>query len=247
MGWIQEERFGQAWLRPRFPEPLQGRVEARFLLKGPCTLGTAGDPGEILRRLEPEPGMPSRWIAPVQRHGVEILSSTEGTPELPDRPEGDGILLARPGRGGVLRFADCVPVLLAGTDPEPWILGLHGGYAGTVGGIVPAGLDLLAVQGRLGGAWAWIGPGIGPCCYLRRVEDPATREGRLRLPPSCWTLEGDQVRFDLKRALGGQLQARIPVDRVMGLDWCTYHQRRCLSYRRGDREDRMALLFWISP
>jgi copper oxidase (laccase) domain-containing protein len=75
--------------------------------------------------------------------------------------------------------ADCVPVLLAGTEE---VIAVHAGWRGLVGGVIDRALE------RLGPARAaWIGPCIKGCCYevgtdvidaFRSAELP-TGEGRV--------------------------------------------------------------------
>lgn len=251
-GWERIRLGDQECLRVVFPEPLEGHLRAYFVLKGPWTAGTRGNPEEILKRSRDlrssEPDLPERWIAPVQRHGIDILQGDRAS-VLPLRPDGDGVFLKTPGTGLLLRYADCVPVLLAGRLPRPWALGLHAGYAGVTEDLVGAGFErLFGHEGQdEEDLWAWIGPGIGKCCYVRDEDDPGTARGKRRLPPACWDEEeGGKVRFDLKGALRLQLRRHVPEERIFDCALCTAHEgAHCLSYRRGDQEDRMALLAWI--
>jgi len=66
----------------------------------------------------------------------------------------------------LLRFADCVPVLLF--DPQQKVIGLaHAGWRGTVARIAQATVEVMveALGSRPSDLIAAIGPAIGPCCY----------------------------------------------------------------------------------
>ncbi|MCL6430323.1 MAG: peptidoglycan editing factor PgeF [Anaerolineae bacterium] len=81
-------------------------------------------------------------------------------------PATDGLVTDARGIVLVLRFADCVPILLY--DAEHAALGLaHAGWRGTLEGI--AARAVSAMQEHFGSRperlWAGIGPAIGPCCY----------------------------------------------------------------------------------
>ena len=80
-------------------------------------------------------------------------------------PATDALISDTPELALLLRFADCVPVLLY--DPRRRAVGLaHAGWRGTLKGI--AGLTAHALQSELGcrpqDIRAGIGPSIGPCC-----------------------------------------------------------------------------------
>jgi YfiH family protein len=88
------------------------------------------------------------------RNAGQVISATDGLVT-----DARGIVL-------VLRFADCVPILLY--DAEHGALGLaHAGWRGTLAGI--ATQAVLAMKEHFGTRperlWAGIGPAIGPCCY----------------------------------------------------------------------------------
>jgi YfiH family protein len=81
-------------------------------------------------------------------------------------PETDALVTATPGVVLMLRFADCVPIVLY--DPARRVVGLaHAGWRGTVGGI--AGRTVHTMVSDLGccpeNILAGVGPSIGPCCY----------------------------------------------------------------------------------
>ena len=94
-----------------------------------------------------------------QVHGVEVAIAA--APRLPETPHlhADAILTDQPSVTLVMRFADCVPVLLH--DPVRGVVGIaHAGWMGTVKGTVCAAVD--AMQTRFGSRPADIRAGIGP-------------------------------------------------------------------------------------
>ena len=81
-------------------------------------------------------------------------------------PETDALVTDAPNVALMLRFADCVPILLC--DPVRSVVGLaHAGWRGTVAGM--AGAVVQAMVHEMGcrpeDIRAGIGPSIGPCCY----------------------------------------------------------------------------------
>lgn len=81
-------------------------------------------------------------------------------------PETDALVTDAPNVVLMLRFADCVPILLY--DPVRSVVGLaHAGWRGTVSGIADAVVQTMVHEMgcRLENIRAGIGPSIGPCCY----------------------------------------------------------------------------------
>jgi purine-nucleoside/S-methyl-5'-thioadenosine phosphorylase / adenosine deaminase len=81
-------------------------------------------------------------------------------------PETDALITACPNVLLMLRFADCVPVLLY--DPCLHVVGLaHAGWRGTADGIASATVQAMAEAfgSCPSDIVAGVGPAIGPCCY----------------------------------------------------------------------------------
>ena len=101
-----------------------------------------------------------------QVHGNEVaIADAPRPPETPYR-QADIILTDKPGVILLMRFADCVPILLH--DPVRKVVGLaHAGWLGTVKGTVRVAVE--AMQNRYhsdpGDILAAIGPSIGPDHY----------------------------------------------------------------------------------
>jgi YfiH family protein len=144
-------------------------------------------------------------------------------------PETDALITAHPGVPLMLRFADCVPVLLY--DPRRHVVGLaHAGWRGTVGGIV--GATVQAMSNELGcrpcDIVAGVGPAIGPCCY--EVGDDVA--GAFRDTPQVLRAAGDGHWYlDLWAANREQL-ARAGVRDVTMANTCTAcHTDEWFSHR----------------
>ncbi len=184
-----------------------------------------------------------RVVSPIQVHGIKIL---EDGPVLPYRSEGDGILLTSYGLTGTIQVADCLPILLTGGHTSSWRLMLHSGFRGTVGNIVKSGwlslTKLISVNPQE--VFAWVGPGIGPCCYSRDLNDRWTESAREILSDEFYSLRGDKVFFDLGSIVLSQLaDLGIPSQNIAFCRGCTScHSQKYLSYRMGAILDRMVLI-----
>ncbi|NLI95185.1 MAG: polyphenol oxidase family protein [Synergistaceae bacterium] len=242
---------GQRIQRIRPPKELEGLLEASLFLRGPVMDRAGGDPETAWQELGgPAAGIP--LIAPIQVHGTAILEEAELW-TLPSRPKADGILLSKGKCAGSLRFADCFPLLLASCHPRPWALMLHAGFEGTAKGILSCAVDFLRSRTpgfRPDRMAAWIGPGIGPCCYERKKnQDAKTALGMTNLPRSCWTDLGDRVRFDIREAIRIQLlTVGLPEERIFTHGLCTSCNPHLLySYRNGDRTCRTFFVVRSGP
>jgi YfiH family protein len=171
-----------------------------------------------------------------QRHGAVVRRAAPRGVVTPGTvyDHCDGLWSDAPGQAMLLLTADCLPIVLARTDPRAPAVGiLHVGWRGLLAGIVSAGTRALG-GGRFVAA---IGPAIGPCCYEvgEEVAEPfreafgadVAQDGTLDL----WTAA--------ERALRAQGCTRV--DR---LDLCTAcHPDRFFSHRRdGGRTGRQGVI-----
>ncbi len=211
----------------------------RLYARGPVTEGTTD--GEKLPALEvsgESAGFPV--MAPIQVHGTTVIRAEE-TSCLPARPRADGLAIDRTKIAGTLQFADCLPVILCGRSPFPWVVIGHSGFAGTGRNIVSAMVAyILKTYGRqaLECTTAWIGPGICRECYGRNLEDPWTEWGTKVFPREYVILKERQAYFDLPGMIENQLlELGLSESAVSRIPFCT----RCrndifYSYRAGDRQ-----------
>jgi polyphenol oxidase len=133
--------------------------------------GTVGDDpqrvGENRRRVLSALGRDPASVFDVwQVHGVEVAIAD--APRLPETPhlQADSILTNQPGVTLMMRFADCVPILLH--DPVSKVVGIvHAGWMGTVHGAVLSAVETMQTHfgSRLTDILAAIGPSIGPDHY----------------------------------------------------------------------------------
>ncbi len=219
-------------------------LSATLFLKGNIMDNSDGDPvkaGHLLFGTMPE------IVVPKQVHGTRIILASPRI-TLPQRPEADGIFLSNTDLFISLRFADCFPVLISSSRPEPWALVLHSGYRGTMKNIVKEGISLVKRRygnDCLNSAFSWVGPGIGSCCYTRKTVDPPTIEAGNRLPAEClFSTKDGLVSIDIGRAISMQLHENgLPMDRIKRIADCTSCKDSLYySYRRNGTSCRMMLL-----
>ncbi len=182
-------------------------------------------------------------ISPRQIHSDLVLVNP---PALPERQDGDGILLYGNHFSATIQVADCLPVLISGESPFSWRLLLHSGFKGTILNIARKAFETLKVEiegAKLGDSHAWIGPGIGGCCYDREISDPWTTMAMQKLNPRHWHSTESRVKFRLAQAIREQLaEIGVPLENIASMDSCTLcEQDRYCSYRGGDLSDRMVL------
>ncbi len=117
---------------------------------------------------------PATLVSPQQVHGARVERvGREMCGQVV--PACDGLVTDEPGVTLLLRFADCVPLIVY--DPDRRAVGVaHAGWRGTVAGIATALVDAMrrAFGSRPESLIAGIGPAIGPCCY--RVGPEVVRE-----------------------------------------------------------------------
>jgi YfiH family protein len=122
-------------------------------------------------------------------------------------PVTDALITDAPGVALLLRFADCLPVLLY--DPVHQAIGLvHAGWRGTIGGIAARTISAMtqAYGSHPADIIAGLGPCIGPCCY--RVGTEVIEPVKANFNPWQGLLhpKGDgSLHFDLRKANRRQL------------------------------------------
>jgi copper oxidase (laccase) domain-containing protein len=121
--------------------------------------------------------------------------------------------------------------VLVADEASGAVAAIHAGWRGVVGGVVRAGVELLAGQ-RLAAA---IGPCIGACCFEVGAEVAAQTGFVARR-------QGDKAYVDLRAAVRAQLRALGVSDaRIDDVAGCTKHEpERFHSFRRdGAHSGRM--------
>lgn len=185
------------------PEVRQGLLHAIFtrcggVSKGPfasLNLGsTVGDDpravSENHRRVYAALGLhPTQVVSPYQVHGAHVAVVDYHDKGLVI-PGTDALITAQVGVVLLLRFADCVPILMY--DPRHHVVGLaHAGWRGLAAGVIPATVTAMVQHfgSQPADLWAGIGPAIGADHYavgpdvasaVQRTLLPSTRTATLR-------------------------------------------------------------------
>lgn len=174
-------------------------------------------------------GDPGRLVGARQVHGDAVLVVDDTLDPRAAPPEVDIQITDRPGWLLSLRFADCVPLVMAHPERRA-VAVVHAGWRGTR--IRAAATAIRALRERYGaepsGLLVGIGPSIGPCCYevgeevARAFADRpggVLRNGRPRL--DLWALNRSAV-----------IEAGVRPEQVRVAEVCTRCQAdRFFSHR----------------
>jgi YfiH family protein len=168
-----------------------------------------------------------------QQHGdvVQVIASGE-------RPRaGDGLLLLEPGVIGVIKTADCLPVILYAPH-YPACAVVHAGWRGTallIGRKAVAAMVGLGM--KAGSIGALIGPGIGPCCY-NVGEDVVAALHASGISDEVFVRKSGVAFLDLKKA-NRQVLMGEGVRDIEDVDLCASCRRDLFfSARRGRQAGR---------
>jgi YfiH family protein len=154
-----------------------------------------------------------------QADGVAVVQSNHrGT-----RVSGvDALLTVERGLPLMMRFADCVPVLLY--DPRHHAVGvIHAGWRGTVLKVVTLAVHAMfaSFDTRPRDLIAAIGPSIGPCCY--RIGDDVAARVQTSFQDDAdelLTSRNGGIHLDLWQANAMQLRA-LGVNKIQVAELCT--------------------------
>lgn len=151
----------------------------------------------------------------------------------------------------VTLVADCLPIALV--DPAGKVgATIHAGWRGLAAGILENALELMqrTWASQPEDIVAWIGPGIGPCCYEVGPEVAEQFPSFTRSPEEG----GGNPHLDLPGAARAHLQrAGLLEENLSGLPLCTAcHPDLFFSHRRATQEGlthtgRQALVLWLTP
>lgn len=170
-----------------------------------------------------------------QVHGDLVVDAVPGR-----RPEADGIVTTTPGLTLMVRAADCVPVLLAGSG----VIGAaHAGRKGMAAGVVPRTVERMRELGA-DDITAWIGPSICGACY--EVPGQMRDEVAEVEPTSAATTRNGTPAIDVAAGVRAQLErAGVTVAYVGG---CTLESSDLYSFRRdGESAGRLAGVIRVRP
>lgn len=197
---------------------------------------TLGVPASQMTYMHPEHGRGVAVIGPTGQAptgvapGAEILGV-------------DALVSATPGVGLVALAADCVPVLLASSQPAV-IAAVHCGWRGLEVDVVGAALAAMAQLGAgPAGIRAWLGPAICGNCYA--VPRERAEQVAAVAPAAVGTAGDGQPSLDLRAGLCARLAAAQVACELVG--GCTHCDDRLFSYRREGLTGRQAGAIALVP
>lgn len=176
---------------------------------------------------------PEDVVTAQQVHGarVAVVTRADGGRVIPAT---DGLVSDTPGIALLLRFADCVPILLF--DPVRRAVGLvHSGWRGTIEGIVTKAVHVMeqAFGTNPADLQVALGPAIGPCCYEVGEDVAGAVRRSLRGEALLHSSASGRWYFDLPEANRQQLLA-VGVRHVEQANMCTVCHRHEFFSHRGD-------------
>jgi len=180
----------------------------------------------------------------VHSHSVAVVG-----PEDKGRivPATDGLVTETPGLALMLRFADCLPILLY--DPQKRVIGLgHAGWRGTVGLLAQRLAETMREEFgcHLAQVRAGLGPAIGPCCYAVGEEVREAVQAVLSGSSGAVVERANEVYLDLWEANRWQLR-QLGIERIEVGKICTAgNTAEFFSHRaEGERTGRFAVLMLL--
>lgn len=141
-----------------------------------------------------------------------------------------------------LTVADCVPVVLA--HPSESIALIHCGWRSVAAGIVARAMRRLLNMSSASASdyWAWIGPGIGRCCFAVGPEVASEFSPDHRMQPAQPLRP---ARVDLAGCIRTQLQeCGVPESRIRCSELCTVCRPDLFYSHRRDAGRTGRMLAW---
>jgi purine-nucleoside/S-methyl-5'-thioadenosine phosphorylase / adenosine deaminase len=161
---------------------------------------------------------------------VALVAESERGARIPDV---DALITNVRGIPLMLRFADCVPILLY--DPVHRAIGLaHAGWRGTVAKVAVHTVRAMAdaFDTEPGDLYACVGPSIGPCCYQIGADVVAQVDKAFPEPNDVLIRRNGSLYFDLWNA-NARLLRELGVGEVEVAAICTAdHTEDFYSWRR---------------
>ena len=199
---------------------------------------------ENYRRLAAAIGCADRkraWVSQV--HGRDICQIHPGN-LFGNGQEADGLITTDPSRIISVKYADCVPVLLASADGR-YVAAIHAGWRGVLLGIVVSAVKYFAhaTKAPASNLVAAVGPCISKPAFEVGPEVVTSFEQLFN--PASKTVHTAKGHVDLKQAILHQLKSEgLDESRIDTTDLCTYHTpEEFYSHRRdGVATGRMAAL-----
>jgi len=181
----------------------QGGVSRGLFASLNCGWGSGDDLKAVARNraiAAAELGLAAdRLVTCHQVHGTDIVR-VERPWRREDNPHADGTVTKVPGIALGVLAADCAPVLFA--DREAGVIGAaHGGWRGTLAGVMEAAVDAMVA---LGADRQRIRAGIGPC-----IAQPSYEVGP-EFPGNFTARDADSVRYFIPASRPGHFLFDLP-------------------------------------
>lgn len=221
-------------------DEISGLIHAFTSRQTDNTLTDESDPALVAtkkdRLLEVLELQPENLMTVRQVHSNRVVRDRDCQPAP---PEADAILLSEPGLFGVIRTADCLPILAV--SPSARMLCLtHAGWRGTRDHVARRAVRQLTETAQVSGEDLIVafGPCIRVCCY--QVGQDVLRRFETRGHDLNRVAQGD--RLDLVEANRADLEG-VGVVRILDAAVCTAcSSDRFYSYRKHQDQGRMWLL-----
>lgn len=162
-----------------------------------------------------------------QVHGTDVVEIGE---QIPAEITADALITKRTSIGLAVLTADCIPLLIEGSD---YVAAVHVGRKGLVGGIISTVIAELRRRGE-DQLRAWIGPAICGSCY--EVSLDMYRE-IIALHPAATT---NDAAHSLNLPAAAQAELESLGVKVTNLNICTLESAHHYSYRKSAKTGRMA-------
>lgn len=246
-GFKLREEEGQIILDFVMPSSLSEIFSVSLYGRGTLFDGAEGDPQIIWDNFAGKGAPCAHLVAPYQVHGTTVLDAVSER-SLPLRNKADGVFLdSGTDASGSLRFADCSPVVVACGGDDPWLIILHSGFVGTIKNISSVALNEVFSRRSpvdANSIYAWIAPTICASCYMRKTDDPLTKQASAFFATDNYRIAGDYIYFDIRGEIKRQLQAcGISEKNINVAKYCTNCDNdKFYSYRAGDTNRRNFLL-----
>ncbi|MGF1576494.1 MAG: peptidoglycan editing factor PgeF [Cyanophyceae cyanobacterium] len=200
------------------------------------------------------------WAYQVHGNGWDWADSTLTGSEATERLAADAVVTDVPGDSVWVCTADCVPIIVVGSQAEgspEWVAAIHAGWRGTAAGILTEvighwlekGIPPTSIRAALGPAISGPAYQVGAdvaAQVLSTVDPEHHQDPRLVMSDP----QAGKVRLDVRQANALQLQTLgIPASNISICPYCTYEDPEAFfSYRR-DYDRRKSDVQWsgISP
>jgi len=168
-----------------------------------------------------------------QEHGDTVNIIKNG-----DKPaSGDGIVLIEKGTAGIIKTADCLPVIIC--EPGyPMASIIHAGWRGTVKKIAQKAVNTMTELGaEKKRMTAFLGPCINPCCYEVGADVYTVFQNEL-FSEGIFHKSKGSVFLNIRQA-NREILEGTGIKNIFDINLCTFCNKDIFySYRRGEVEKR---------